>query len=384
MVFISILEASRIKKNSKLLKKNKKFIELSNIAQSYAPFARLAYCPKNVINSLKCDFCGLFANEFTTFSINSALFNNNRLFQMVIVYSDSKREVVIAFSGPKTSLSEIFNLGKVLIPELGNLSVEKEFWEIYSNNFRNILAKKMMTLSESGRADYNYIFLGHSAGGSLATLAALDMVNSNVLIKTLTSPKVFTYGGLQIGDEKFEQTVNKNIHIIKIVKNDDYITKSVQSCKDINGKIICDEEVVKSSKTQKLKKKGAKKQKKNESSFVELNDPIVKNSQFVNGRLIRHDPVYPVDNGNVVEQPSSLLSPEIVPPNTFGKTGPIYPNNDNMPIKNYLLGNKILLEDNSVVCPIIDGKQVCQTNLEEQSNPMFIHRNYYNMDMHTC
>jgi hypothetical protein len=275
IIFISILNASRIRKHAKLSNKGKKVIEISNVAASYAPFARLAYCPRNVLQTLKCDFCGAFAQEFTTFSIHSALFNNNRLFQMVIVYSDAKREVVIAFSGPKTSLNEIFNLGKVMIPELGNLSVEKEFWDVYSINFRKILGGKIQALTESGRGEYNYIFLGHSAGGSLATLAALDMVNSNVLIKTLSSPRVFTYGGLEIGDEKFEQTVEKQIQIIKIVKGDDSITKTVQSCREINGKTTCGDEKVVQSK-QKGHSSKQEKEKKKKKETIDEKDNVQK------------------------------------------------------------------------------------------------------------
>ena len=212
---------------------------LTSSAQTYAPFARLAYCPRAIISDFKCEFCNEFAEDYATYFIHSAMYNNNRLFQLVVVYSDTKREIVISFSGPKTALKEIYESGYVMIPELGNIKMEREFWEVYSLNFRQVLSQKIQQITESGRGDYTFIFLGHSAGGSLATLAAYDMVNSNVVIKTVTSPKVYTYGQLSIGDDKFVKKVNKVLKVVRIVKRNDYVARSVKTCNETNGKYVC-------------------------------------------------------------------------------------------------------------------------------------------------
>lgn len=212
---------------------------LTSSAQTYAPFARLAYCPRAIISDFKCEFCNEFAEDYATYFIHSAMYNNNRLFQLVVVYSDTKREIVISFSGPKTALKEIYESGYVMIPELGNIKMEREFWEVYSLNFRQVLSQKIQQITESGRGDYTFIFLGHSAGGSLATLAAYDMVNSNVVIKTATSPKVYTYGQLSIGDDKFVKKVNKVLKVVRIVKHNDYVARSVKTCNENNGRYVC-------------------------------------------------------------------------------------------------------------------------------------------------
>ena len=212
---------------------------LTSSAQTYAPFARLAYCPRAIISDFKCEFCNEFAEDYATYFIHSAMYNNNRLFQLVVVYSDTKREIVISFSGPKTALKEIYESGYVMIPELGNIKMEREFWEVYSLNFRQVLSQKIQQITESGRGDYTFIFLGHSAGGSLATLAAYDMVNSNVVIKTVTSPKVYTYGQLSIGDDKFVKKVNKVLKVVRIVKHNDYVARSVKTCNENNGRYVC-------------------------------------------------------------------------------------------------------------------------------------------------
>ena len=235
---------------------------LTSSAQTYAPFARLAYCPRSIISDFKCEFCNEFAEDYATYFIHSAMYNNNRLFQLVVVYSDTKREIVISFSGPKTALKEIYESGYVMIPELGNIKMEREFWEVYSLNFRQVLSQKIQQITESGRGDYTFIFLGHSAGGSLATLAAYDMVNSNVVIKTATSPKVYTYGQLSIGDDKFVKKVNKVLKVVRIVKHNDYVARSVKTCNENNGRYVCTKPHVRKVKKSRVPSKYLNKVKK--------------------------------------------------------------------------------------------------------------------------
>ena len=365
---------------------------LNSSAQTYAPFARLAYCPRAIISDFKCEFCNEFAEDYATYFIHSAMYNNNRLFQLVVVYSDTKREIVISFSGPKEALKEIYESGYVMIPELGNIKMEREFWEVYSLNFRQVLSQKIQQITESGRGDYTFIFLGHSAGGSLATLAAYDMVNSNVVIKTATSPKVYTYGQLSIGDDKFVKNVNKLIKVVRIVKNDDYVARSVKYCSHENGKYVCSKpkvqhkvykvrkhvrvpyvkksvkavpivkKVVKKIKTVVNKKKAEETKKsvgrknkvvpkkdtkkKQKSSFLEISkDPIVRGTTFINGQLVQTQP----------------------------------------PMFSQPIGTEVIYGESSKLCsysngiPLCEKKYVVPTTFTSEA-----HQSYYNMNMQLC
>lgn len=367
---------------------------LNSSAQTYAPFARLAYCPRAIISDFKCEFCNEFAEDYATYFIHSAMYNNNRLFQLVVVYSDTKREIVISFSGPKEALKEIYESGYVMIPELGNIKMEREFWEVYSLNFRQVLSQKIQQITESGRGDYTFIFLGHSAGGSLATLAAYDMVNSNVVIKTSTSPKVYTYGQLSIGDDQFVKNVNKLIKVVRIVKNDDYVARSVKYCSNQNGKYVCSKpkiqhkvykvrkhfrvpyvkksvkavpvvkKVIKKIKTV-VNKKTAEKakeikktvrrknkaypkkdKKRKQSSFIEISkDPIVKGTTFINGQLIQNEP-------SMFSQP---IGTEVI----YGES------------------SKLCSYSNGI--PLCEKKYVIPTTFTSEG-----HQSYYNMNMQLC
>jgi hypothetical protein len=212
-------------------------------AQTYAPFARLAYCSKPIIQNLSCEFCPeMISNSYSTFFIHSVSKEYDRLFQFVITYSDFKREVIVSFSGPTTEhgnyFTSIYSSGFVEIQELGGIRIEREYWEIYANNFRQILSEKIQKISESGRGDYTFIFVGHSFGGSIATLASYDLVLNNILIKTHNSPLVYTYGPLRIGDNNFVNQVNSAVRIVKILRKDDYVTR-MPNCVFISGQYRC-------------------------------------------------------------------------------------------------------------------------------------------------
>jgi hypothetical protein len=278
-------------------------------AESYAPFARLAYCNKVEVSDLTCSFCDTFANEYATFFIHSVVKEPHRIFQFVIVYSDTKREIVISFSGPKSDeggyFNSIFDSGMVAIPELGGIKIEREYWEIYSISIRDLLAEKIQKISESGRADYTFIFIGHSIGGSFATLASYDMVTNNIVIKTEESPLVYTYGQLRIGDDEFVNKVNDLVKVIKILRKDDYIARR-PNCSFKNGVYKCrSKKFSKKKHTHKGKyfKKLPKKlailphqtkvfAKRTPPRFKEK-DPIVRGTTFIGGQLVHtHIPMF--------------------------------------------------------------------------------------------
>ena len=206
-------------------------------AQNYIHVAKLAYCPKQLILAKRCKACHFVLNNYKTFFIHSVNQNKKRLFQFVILYSDVKKEILISFSGPKTEQTIFFNKvykkGFVTVKELGeNVKIENYYWEIYSKYMRNILQKKINRIvRNSKRNKYRVVFIGHSFGGSLAVLAAYDLVKLN-LVKTNTSinsPIIYTFGQLRIGDNFFVEAANKLIKIMRFMRSDDFVTR-VPSC----------------------------------------------------------------------------------------------------------------------------------------------------------
>lgn len=214
-------------------------------AKTYVPFARLAYCQRPIIEKFSCGFCNQFAiGNYNPYFIHSVVLPPNRAFQLLILYSDIKKEVVISFSGPSSEhgnfFTSIFLEGFIIIPQIGNLKVEKVYWEIYSQHFRNLLIEKIRKFLSFGRADYKFIFVGHSFGGSIATLASFDLVYNRIIPKNplINSPQVFTYGQLRIGDSDYINRLNTEIKIVRVIKKDDYIAH-MPNCVFLNGQYKC-------------------------------------------------------------------------------------------------------------------------------------------------
>jgi hypothetical protein len=208
------------------------YLGFHSFARSFVSLARLAYCQKVSILSKNCSICSTVLNKYKTFFIHSINENKKRLFQFVILYSDKKKEVVITFSGPKTTqtnfFSKVYKKGFQKISKLGNVNIEKYYWEIYSKYMRKALIKNTKKVIKSKRGSYKFIFVGHSFGGSFATLAAYDLVLNKIIVnnKKIQSPIVYTYGLMRIGDNLFVKKVNSLFKVVRIVRNDDFVIRT--------------------------------------------------------------------------------------------------------------------------------------------------------------
>jgi len=347
-------------------------------ARYYATFARLAYCPRNIIENVSCSFCSnLQMGNYIPYFIHRINENPNRVFQLVILYSDFKKEIIISFRGPSSEhgsfFTNIFLEGFIIIPEIGNLKVEKVYWNIYKLYFRDLLISKVQKFLSIGRADYKFIFVGHSFGGSIATLASYDLVYNRIIPKNplMNSPHIFTYGQLRIGDLNYINKLNSEMKIIRILKKDDFIAR-MPNCVFINGEYECFEtekaliDIVprmrsyidsygnikkffaflesKSTNMKLLKKKISKKENKNKNK-----DPIIRGTTMISGNLIpTHKPIF-------YTQP---LGTELLYTQKFDK------------IEN---------------CSYVDGVPLCEKNIfiPKTFNPE-VHRTYYNMNIELC
>lgn len=66
----------------------------------------------------------------------------------------------------------------------------------------------------------DWYIAGHSLGGAMATLGALDAVVSNSYHNSLVRPKLYTYGSLYVGDEQFKTSfANQGISQVYRVAN---------------------------------------------------------------------------------------------------------------------------------------------------------------------
>ena len=94
--------------------------------------------------------------------------------------------------------------------------IHTDFWESYEGLFKKII-ETMHTLNFHDKEIY---ITGHSRGGALATIFAVDNPYN------LYTKRIVTFGSPRVGDDKFVQTFNKRVKFdsVRYVNNLDLVT----------------------------------------------------------------------------------------------------------------------------------------------------------------
>jgi hypothetical protein len=199
-------------------------------AKSYLSFANLAYCNTDIINTLACPLCSsILDGSYKVKEVHTAN-QENHTYRFVLLVSDTHREVVISFSGPKSTdgayYAGIYTSGW---GEVHGEKVEKAYLSVYNKHIKEALQKSVADVlaKEPATNGYKFLMIGHSFGGSLAVLSAYDLLKSGVIQQDTqnNSPLVYSYGQLRIGDDKFVDAVNSLFKVIRIVKSNDHMTR---------------------------------------------------------------------------------------------------------------------------------------------------------------
>jgi len=203
---------------------------LIKTAKSYLSFANLAYCKPEIINALSCPLCNSILDaSFKVLDVQSAVYKQTT-YRFVILASEPHKEVIISFAGPKSNDGLFYS--KLYTSGFGSIhgqNIEQPFLNVYESIIAKSLHRSVQTViaKKPDLANYKFIFIGHSMGGSLAVLAAYDLINSKIIApnKSIDSPLVYSYGQLRIGDDRFVEAVNRLFRVIRIVKNSDFMTR---------------------------------------------------------------------------------------------------------------------------------------------------------------
>lgn len=246
IAIIGMLSVSCIEKKSN----NKYYVApLIKSAKSFISFANLAYCNKKVIKSLSCPLCSDILNNSYQFQKVLTTKYEKRKFRVVILKSEKNEQIILSFSGPKSTedpefFSSIYALNQ---QKFRSGRIETIFANVY-NNMQKKLAEILKNLFNyfEHLKKFKVIFIGHGFGGSLATLAAYDLVDDNIVDRNLNQPLVYAYGSLKIGDEAFTNAVNNKVKVIKIIKNSDMVP-FLNNCRWANHKWTCDSNKLASS-----------------------------------------------------------------------------------------------------------------------------------------
>jgi hypothetical protein len=197
-------------------------------AKFFAKYAKLVECASKPLEE-SCKECLTTISGYKLFFFYQTSRLEEYSYKVMIHYNDESKKVLVSLAGPDAKehakyIQEIYTSGLTWVKSY-KIQVEKEYKLVYFSKLRKVLQSKIEKIAHSGRGEYEYVFTGHSVGGSLAILASYDLTKSDILSKEKNGTKVYTFGALRIGDAQFVTYVNSAVRLFRIVKSDDYITR---------------------------------------------------------------------------------------------------------------------------------------------------------------
>lgn len=143
----------------------------SRVAFEAIYYAKATYCPADQLTTWNCPACRFNSGmrEVTVFT--------QRETQAYVGYDSRKNHIVVAIRGSSNIQNWLDNLNFELVPyppcAATNCKVHKGFYEIYKALSTNIIPQVAAALQRHPTAPL--FVTGHSLGGALATLTALEL-----------------------------------------------------------------------------------------------------------------------------------------------------------------------------------------------------------------
>jgi len=182
------------------------------------------------------------SNLFFFFQTSRYRFKKLHEHRFTIHVNDKDEEVTISFAGPPVNFSHweyingIYKSGFTSFQKGIIGKIEHEYSFVYYRKLKHQLTTALDTLFSSGRKRFKYYCTGYGAGAPLAVIACLDLTLSGPLNRFRNMVTVYTYGGLRVGDEAFNNLLNNQLDVYKIVNKNDFVTKVPHCYPERDGK----------------------------------------------------------------------------------------------------------------------------------------------------
>ncbi|KAI9275492.1 hypothetical protein BDA99DRAFT_430680 [Phascolomyces articulosus] len=166
----------------------------------YVELSASAYC-RDVIPGGKfdCKHCNPSLELIKTFSVNSTDSN------AMILRGDQQKQIIVVFRGKvyRLIIDAIFN--HVDYPLVKGTRVHNGFLQSYDAVRDDIL--QVLNDQVSQFPDYKVAVTGHSLGGSMAVLCAVDLFNTDSTRYGVDKLLLYTQGQPRVGDKPFAEYV---------------------------------------------------------------------------------------------------------------------------------------------------------------------------------
>ena len=224
-----------------------------NMINYYYWFSCLAYCDDKLIANKRCcpeilqDWEIVFHKEYymdynaflkhldSAYQISYFIYEPlikdlvNQIiyyYNFAILKNNRYKKIICAFPGTtnylQLSIEFLFSI-LVKIPNKNNenFKVTKMFYDIFVE-IKNDLIGNLLSLEEFKDSNYQTLFIGHSLGGALATIASFYCINQNII---KSEPILITFGQPRVGNDLFAKYLTKNLkQIYRFARPKDIVT----------------------------------------------------------------------------------------------------------------------------------------------------------------
>jgi len=177
-----------------------------DLSLHYLMYAYASYCKAPALSNWSCYWCN--NNNTAPLRVTDTFFNSSSNIFAFLGYNN--KEIILSFRGTQqNSLSNwVSNLNiasTVAYKDVPKAEVHDGFYHAYMGLHTQIISAVSRLTSKY--PSLPVIITGHSLGGALATLAAID------LVETFKSSKfyVWNYGSPRVGNDIFANHVKQNV-----------------------------------------------------------------------------------------------------------------------------------------------------------------------------
>ncbi len=152
-----------------------------------------------------------------------------------------EKQLVLAFRGTasfKNVITDI-KISKIKYPKRRLFFRKYKSHKGFSNAYLGIRDQLIKDYKEHLQKNDRILMTGHSLGGALATIAALDFKRT---LKYKNKLAVYTFGSPKVGNDDFVRVYNKKVkNSFRIVNDEDIVPQSPPGFEHVNNYVLIDE-----------------------------------------------------------------------------------------------------------------------------------------------
>jgi len=210
------------------------------LAKYFLKLSSYAYCSQEEMQKQNC--CPELLNQDEWSLFTEKIFSYDE-YNFAVLMNKKYKKIVVTFPGTRSSNQLIKELVFSSGVAFNGDSTEKIM--SYSKTlFTYIKTELEKTLDELllNYKDFQFIFTGHSLGGSMAAISLLNSLKYGNFKNLQESPVLITYGQPRVGNDVFANEVMKYVPIVyRVTRYGDIVTNNPACFKgfDANYKFVC-------------------------------------------------------------------------------------------------------------------------------------------------